>query len=198
MPLPLAEDLAPYQKWLPPLRAEQMAQLQAHLDLLYVWNRKINLTAIRDTKEAAGRHVAESLFVSGMIPDGECSVCDLGSGGGFPGIPVAIARPRATVTLVESDLRKGVFLREATRGLPNCRVASVRFEEVHESFQFVVTRAVNLAMVDTGPVSENVLFLTRETRGPASGFYRNWNWTAREIPWSAGSWVMHGTPVNIV
>lgn len=195
--MPLAEDLAPYLKWLPPLSPGQLVQLQGHLDLLYVWNRKINLTAIRDPKEAAGRHIAESLFLASRVPEGACSVCDLGSGGGFPGIPVAIARPEATVTLVESDVRKSVFLREAARSLPNCRVTTARFEDLSGLFDVVVTRAVNLGGVTAGPVSKNVLFLTRENAGPQAGVYRNWNWLSYDIPWSAGSKLMHGTPVNI-
>src|SRR5260370_802044 len=102
--MPLSELLSPFAEWLPTLTSAQMEALAAHLQLLQKWNRKINLTAIRDLPEAVRRHIAESLFLAAQLPPGPVTICDLGSGGGFPGVPVAIARPDCRVTLVESDV----------------------------------------------------------------------------------------------
>src|SRR5215472_7912527 len=126
--MPLRELLTPFMKWLPPLGEEQLSAIDAHLQLLDVWNETINLTAIRDKGEAVRRHVAESLFLAAQLPPGPVTICDLGSGGGFPGIPVGISRPDCQVTLVESDIRKSVFLREASRTIPNLKVVTSRFE----------------------------------------------------------------------
>ena len=134
----LPELLAPFVKWLPPLNDGQLRAIEAHLELLEVWNRKINLTAIRERSEAVRRHVAESLFLAAQLPPGPATVCDLGSGGGFPGIPVGISRPDCHITLVESDIRKSVFLREASRELPNIRVVSSRFETLSGDFDWLI------------------------------------------------------------
>jgi 16S rRNA (guanine527-N7)-methyltransferase len=70
-------------------------------------------------------------------------ISDVGSGAGFPGLPVAVVRPDLAVTLVESHQRKAVFLREASRDLSNVRVLAVRAEDVHESFDWLISRAVS-------------------------------------------------------
>lgn len=120
----------------------QAARLQAHHELLLRWNRVINLTRIEDPQEAIERHYGESLFLASYLPQGLSRIVDIGSGGGFPGVPVAVIRPECSLTLVESHQRKAVFLREATRDLPNVRVIARRAEELEESFDWVIVRAV--------------------------------------------------------
>jgi 16S rRNA (guanine(527)-N(7))-methyltransferase RsmG len=107
------------------------------------WNRRLNLTAITDTEEAIERHYCESIFLAVYLPEGHLQIADVGSGAGFPGVPVAVMRPDCEVILIESHQRKAVFLREATRELPNVRVAAMRAEEVSERFDRVVSRAVS-------------------------------------------------------
>ncbi|HUK16730.1 MAG TPA: 16S rRNA (guanine(527)-N(7))-methyltransferase RsmG [Bryobacteraceae bacterium] len=126
-----------------PLRPEQFDALQQHYDLLRRWNRVLNLTSIEDVKEAAERHYGESLFLAAYLPAGALGIVDLGSGAGFPGFPVAVARPDAMVALVESHQRKAVFLREASRGMVNVRVLARRAESVAERFDWAVSRAVS-------------------------------------------------------
>jgi 16S rRNA (guanine527-N7)-methyltransferase len=126
-----------------PLSAEQAAALEAHLELLLRWNQKLNLTAIRSREEAIERHYCESLFLGASLPAGPLTIADVGSGAGFPGFPVAVQRPDCRVTLIESHQRKAVFLREASRGLPNIRVLARRAEEVEERFDWVISRAVS-------------------------------------------------------
>lgn len=126
-----------------PLTPEQGAALEAHLELLVRWNRTLNLTAIRNREEAIERHYCESLFLAARLPPGRLTIADVGSGAGFPGFPVAVLRPDCVVTLIESHQRKAVFLREASRGMPNIRVLAKRAEEVKEQFDWVISRAVS-------------------------------------------------------
>jgi 16S rRNA (guanine527-N7)-methyltransferase len=125
------------------LSAVQVQALEQHYELLVRWNQKINLTAIRTLQEAVERHYAESLFLGAHLPPGLLQVADVGSGAGFPGIPVAVLRRDCVVTLVESHQRKAVFLREASRRLSNVRVIAKRAEEVEERFDRVISRAVS-------------------------------------------------------
>lgn len=121
----------------------QAEALEAHYDLLVHWNRKLNLTAIRDLPEAVERHYGESIFLAAHLPAGALRIADVGAGAGFPGFPVAIYRPDCTVTLIESHQRKAVFLKEAARGLANVRVLARRAEQVEEEFDLAISRAVS-------------------------------------------------------
>ena len=93
-----------------------LAQLSAYLDLLVKWNHRTNLTSIRDPEEIVRRHFGESLFVARHLPECE-TLLDLGSGAGFPGLPIQLVRPELRVTLAESQHKKASFLREAVRTL---------------------------------------------------------------------------------
>jgi 16S rRNA (guanine527-N7)-methyltransferase len=127
------------------LKPEQVEILEAHYELLLRWNRVLNLTAINSLDIAIERHYGESLFLGKHLPNQPLKIVDVGSGAGFPGLPVGILRPDCTVTLVESHQRKAVFLREATRGLANVKVVSERAEQVQERFEFAISRAVSYA-----------------------------------------------------
>jgi 16S rRNA (guanine527-N7)-methyltransferase len=129
------------------LSAAQTALLERHYRLLIEWNRRINLTRVVDEAEAISKHYGESLTLARLLPPGLHSIADIGSGPGFPGIPIAVARPEIQLTLVESHQRKAVFLREATADLPNCPVLAVRAENVDERFDAIVSRAVAPAEV---------------------------------------------------
>ena len=126
------------------LTSQQLRALEGHYQLLVQWNRVLNLTSIEDVAEVVERHYCESVFLAVHLPAGALRLADLGSGGGFPGVPLAILRPDCSVTLVESHRRKAVFLREACRGLANVRVLPTRFEDVTEGpFDRLVSRAVS-------------------------------------------------------
>jgi 16S rRNA (guanine527-N7)-methyltransferase len=129
------------------LTGRQVDLLESHFTLLDRWNRTLNLTSIRDLKDAVTRHYGESLFLAAHLPEKCASIADLGSGAGFPGIPVAVLRPECTVTLIESHQRKAVFLKEATRYLPNVRVVAKRAEAVEEKFEWLASRAVSVKEV---------------------------------------------------
>ena len=127
------------------LTAEQEAALEAHLDLLMRWNKSLNLTAIRNREEAIERHYFEALFLGARLPVGALRIADIGSGAGFPGFPIAVLRPECSVTLIESHQRKAVFLKEASRKASNMRVLAKRAEDVAETFDWVISRAVSYA-----------------------------------------------------
>jgi 16S rRNA (guanine(527)-N(7))-methyltransferase RsmG len=116
-----------------------LPELEAHYALLQRWNQKLNLT----TEKSLERHYGESLFLAEHLPPGSLRIADIGSGAGFPGFPVAVVRPDCQVTLIESHQRKAVFLKEASRRLPNVRVLAKRAEDVDESFDWVISRAVS-------------------------------------------------------
>jgi len=134
----VASEFAPYGT----LTSLQLDQLEAHYELLVRWNAKLNLTRIASPEDAARLHYCESLYLGASLAPGKLKIADIGSGAGFPGIPLAILRPDCQVTLVESHQRKAVFLREASRDLPNVKVLAVRAEYLCESFDWIVSRAV--------------------------------------------------------
>ena len=132
------------------LTDEQAEALESHYNLMVLWNRTLNLTAIRDLPEAVERHYGESLFLAARLPAVPLRIADVGSGAGFPGLPVAIYRPDCVITLIESHQRKAVFLMEAVRGLSNVRVLARRAEQVaeqvneeNEEFDLAISRAVS-------------------------------------------------------
>jgi len=115
----------------PALGREAEAKLDAFLDLLLAWNGRINLVADRQPEVIRKRHIADSLQLLPLLPPGEEPIGDLGSGGGFPGLILALAT-RRPMHLVESDRRKAAFLNEAAArlGLDKLRVYSSRIEQV--------------------------------------------------------------------
>lgn len=115
----------------------ETAALQRYVDLVLRWNPRINLISRASVADIWARHILDSAQVYLKVPDAAQSWVDLGSGGGFPGIVVAILaaqrKPGMKVTLVESDQRKAVFLREAARELGlSCTVLAKRIEDLTE------------------------------------------------------------------
>ncbi|MHB8216662.1 MAG: 16S rRNA (guanine(527)-N(7))-methyltransferase RsmG [Candidatus Sulfotelmatobacter sp.] len=121
------------------LSATQLNSISTYIDLLLRWNARVNLTGIRDREEIVTRHFGESLLAARhLFPDAgherktennssapsACSavkssarVADLGSGAGFPGLPIKLWAPQISLTLIESNQKKATFLREVTRAL---------------------------------------------------------------------------------
>lgn len=125
------------------LSSQQVGRLFQHFELMRHWNRRLNLTTVTDVKEAAVRHYGESLLAAGCLAGSGCVMAvDVGSGAGFPGIPVAIVCPDVRIVLLESDIRKAAFLREAADGLPSVRVLARRSDEFDEPVDTLLSRAV--------------------------------------------------------
>jgi 16S rRNA (guanine(527)-N(7))-methyltransferase RsmG len=139
----LAAQFAPYAA----LSIEQLRQLEEHYKLLLRWNEKMNLTRIETVEDAVRFHYCESLFLAKSLPPGPLRIVDVGSGAGFPGIPVAVLRPDCTVDLVESHQRKAVFLRQVSSGLGNVKVVANRAESCSHDYDWVISRAVRIDQV---------------------------------------------------
>jgi 16S rRNA (guanine527-N7)-methyltransferase len=128
------------------LPAASQEKLLAYVDLLEKWNRIYNLTAIRDPLEMVTHHVLDSLAVVAHLPVQQAArIADVGSGGGLPGIPLAIARPEWSITLNDSLEKKAAFLRQAKieLQLPNAHVHEGRAERWTPAapFELVISRA---------------------------------------------------------
>jgi 16S rRNA (guanine527-N7)-methyltransferase len=143
-PQRLQELINPYLTT--PLSERQVAQLLGYLELLLKWNAKTNLTAIRDPEQIVQRHFGESLALAAFALEGKSidTAADLGSGAGFPGLPLAIYAPQVRVTLIESQNKKATFLKEVVRALElgNVTVRNERGENIRERFDLVTMRAV--------------------------------------------------------
>jgi len=130
------------------LSAGQLGQLETHFKLLNRWNKVLNLTRIQDIEEVVQLHYCESLFLGTQLPFGALKIVDVGSGAGFPGIPVAILRAECSTVLVECHQRKAVFLNETRRSIESFQVLNQRLEDVSERFDWAISRAVNLRHID--------------------------------------------------
>ena len=127
-----------------PLSAGQAAQLLRLLDELDDWNQRMNLTAIRERGQQITKHLLDSLAVHSYLRGGR--VADIGTGAGFPGLPLALALPQIEFTLVDSTAKKLKFVEHAaqTLGLRNVQTVHTRAEVYRpkERFDAVVSRAV--------------------------------------------------------
>lgn len=125
----------------PPGATDRLIQ---HLEILAAWNRTHNLTAVRNRKDMITKHLIDSLSISKFVKGNQ--IIDIGSGAGFPGIPVAIVQPHREFVLVDAKAKKTQFLRHVVRklALENVSVVESRIEQfaVHEMFDSVLVRAL--------------------------------------------------------
>ena len=148
-PSPLSADiidkaLREFQVQLTP---EQLSMVQRYIAMLLAWNEKVNLTAIRDPLEILYRHFCESMYAATAVPLQAGRLADVGSGGGFPGLALKIARPELQVFLIESNVKKATFLAEVVRELylVDTPVLVSQYEELGEEvapLDFVCSRAL--------------------------------------------------------
>ncbi len=141
----------------------QLQHISTYIDILLRWNARINLTAIRDPEEIVTRHFGESLFAARHlfprsasassassavkafdVDAAEARVADLGSGAGFPGIPIKLWAPNIALTLIESNQKKAIFLREVARALTltDIDIQNARAQAITQTFDVVTLRAV--------------------------------------------------------
>ena len=129
------------------LTGEQTARLVKHYSMLCRWNQRLNLTRITEPRAAASLHYAESLFGERFIA-GAQTLLDIGSGAGFPGVPLAVARPDVQVTALEANQKKSLFLKEAKDelGLANLKVVTSRLEGFDwGGYELLTSRALDRA-----------------------------------------------------
>jgi 16S rRNA (guanine527-N7)-methyltransferase len=127
-----------------PLSTAQAGQMLRLLDELDDWNQRMNLTAIRERGQQITKHLLDSLAVHGHLRGDQ--VADIGTGAGFPGLPLAVALPEHHFTLIDSTAKKLKFVEHAaqTLGLRNVQTVHTRAENFRpkERFDAVVSRAV--------------------------------------------------------
>jgi 16S rRNA (guanine527-N7)-methyltransferase len=135
------------------LSTNDLLNISTYIDLLLLWNARINLTAIRQPEEIVTRHFGESLFTAQHLfpatknvgaKQSSARLIDIGSGAGFPGLPIKIYAPEIHVTLIESNQKKVTFLREAIRTLTltNINVSHGRAENYPNQAEVATLRAV--------------------------------------------------------
>ncbi len=143
------------------------------LDELERWNRKVNLTAVRDRAQMATLHIKDSLVVRPMLEGHR--ILDVGTGAGFPGLPLAIAEPEREFTLLDSNNKKIMFVQHAAGilGLDNVKAVKARGEDFAPGHRFdtVIARAVaslrRLTEIAGHHVGEGGVFVALKGRYPA-------------------------------
>ena len=190
------------------LSPAQLKDISTYIDILCRWNARMNLTAIREPEQIVTRHFGESFFTARcLFPSGnsEASVADVGSGAGFPGIPIKLWAPRISATLIESNQKKAVFLREVLRALTlaDSAVQNARAESLPPgAFDVVCLRAVERFEM-TLPVAAGLvkpggllaLLLGAAQVGAASSILSNWKLSLPgAIPDSGSRVVLFGRP----
>ena len=140
----IAATLAPFHVG---LSDSQLSAIQSYLMLLLSWNGRMNLTAIQDPLEILTRHFGESLFAASFLKLEKSRLADVGTGPGFPGLPLKIVCPSIKLTLIESNLKKLAFLTEIVQKLhlTGVEIIKKRFEEIvpaTQGFDFVCSRAL--------------------------------------------------------
>lgn len=165
----------------------QIEQIIAYISLLLVWNDKVNITAIHDPREILYRHFCESMLARTVVPIEKGRLADVGSGGGFPGLPLKIISPELEVFLIEPNTKKATFLAEVVRqlGLTGVRVMVSRYEELGEEIapiDFVSTRALGdfdqLLSWAASPliVAKSVVLWVGAAETPKLRRHPGWNW----------------------
>ena len=184
--------------------AEVCAAIRAYTPLLQRWNRSISLTTVTNPLDIIRFHFGESMFAASAIPlNGR--LADVGSGAGFPGIPLKILIPSLSIVLIESNAKKAGFLAEAVRvlGLEDVEVYRGRFEELASSpgFDFVTARALGmhdeLAAWSRGALNDRgnlVLWLGADDAAQVS-MNNLWHWRKPlPIPGSHSRVIVVGSP----
>jgi 16S rRNA (guanine527-N7)-methyltransferase len=141
----IAHALSPYSTG--SLSEFQLISIARYVALLRKWNETIPLTSIEDEREMVARHFGESIFAASILSMGSGRLADVGSGAGFPGLPLKIALPELSVTLLEPNIKKCAFLREVQTALDMTDVETVRsryeeFSAKPNSFDFICSRAL--------------------------------------------------------
>ena len=128
------------------LNQDQISKFQRYLELLLEWNEKFNLTAITDKDEIEEKHFIDSIELVKYFDLKNKTLLDVGSGAGFPGIPLAIVEPTLSITLLESNGKRVSFLHEVVKelNLKNVDIIQGRAEELgtREKYDIVTARAV--------------------------------------------------------
>jgi 16S rRNA (guanine527-N7)-methyltransferase len=132
----IAELLVPFGVH---LSADQVSKISEYIRILLKWNKLISLTSIGEPAEIVTRHFGESMYLRSIMPVENGRLADVGSGAGFPGLPLKILSQDLHVILIESNKKKSAFLAEIVRslGLSEVEVIALRFDEIRSETGFV-------------------------------------------------------------
>ena len=158
------------------LSAAQHAQLLAYLDLLAKWNKVYNLTAVRDPAEMLTHHLLDSLAVIAPLlrhtQGATARVLDVGSGGGLPGVVIAICCPEMSVACVDAVAKKAAFVQQAAGvlGLSNLRGVHARVESITEPYDVITSRAfatlADFTQWSAGSLGEDGVWMAMKGKHP--------------------------------
>jgi 16S rRNA (guanine527-N7)-methyltransferase len=189
------------------MSGEAMGKIRTYIELLASWNQSVSLTAIDDKLEIAARHFGESIFAASVVPLESGRLADVGSGAGFPGLPLRIVSEGLSVVLLEPNLKKCAFLNEVKRelGLKDVDVVRSRYEDYRPSgpsFDFVCSRALGdyrrllrWARTILAPGGRVLLWLGEED-SILVGRTRGWSWDLPiRIPESSRRVIQVGGPI---
>jgi 16S rRNA (guanine527-N7)-methyltransferase len=181
-------------------------RIRAYIAILLRWNKSISLTTVTDPGEILRFHFGESLFAYAEVNFEKSRLADVGSGAGFPGLPLAIVSPGLDVTLIESNTRKCAFLSEVARELrlDTVNVFRGRMEDYRsesEPLSYVTARAVGnhrrLLMWTRHHVGSGgkILLWLGESDSREISMDADWRWEpAKRIPGSERRYLLVGTP----
>jgi 16S rRNA (guanine527-N7)-methyltransferase len=199
----IAEVLRPY--YAESLSGHFCDQVRSYIDLLLRWNRRMSLTTVTDQLQVLRFHFGESLFAIAQVPIRNGRLADVGSGAGFPAVPIRMALEAIHITLIESNRKKFAFLSEAVRelGLASVDVHPIRMEDMQGQkcgFDFVTARAVAIddaflewAAKNLKPGGNVVLWLGNDDSMQVS-LAERFNWRpAIKIPNSERRFLLVGT-----
>ncbi len=189
------------------LPAPELADgIKNYIELLLKWNKTVSLTTVTKVDQILSFHFGESLFALPMLPVEKSRLADVGSGAGFPGVPLAMVRPSLEVTLIEPNAKKFSFLSEVIRqlGLSNATAVRSRTSELKSSkerFEIVTARAVGQfdeliewAKAKLTPAGKLILWLGDDDAKRISRDSRfEWN-TQLRVPQTDRRFILAGTP----
>jgi 16S rRNA (guanine527-N7)-methyltransferase len=190
-----------------PVTREFGVQLRAYIHLFVKWNERISLTTVTDPVEIIKFHFGESLFAASAVALQESRLADVGTGAGFPGIPLAMAVPGIEVVLIESNSKKCVFLAEVLRELQLSNVSIFRgrmenFPLRSNSFDFVAARALGMhnELLEWSrehlSASGKLILWLGDADSAAIAAKSDWRWSDRIlIPGSQGRFILSGSPI---
>ena len=197
--------LGPYRCPVDLVLAERVGR---YVSQLIHWNRRVSLTAVMDPVEIVRRHFGESFFAVEVVPISEGRLADVGSGAGFPGAAIALASPRAQVTLIEPNSKKVAFL-ETIRGdldLRNLEITKARVEDCWEILaraDFVTSRAFGnydkllKVMSSRRGSGAKAVFWLGESDARKIGSQAGWRWSEPlRIPQSERRVLLIGSPLE--
>jgi 16S rRNA (guanine527-N7)-methyltransferase len=187
---------------------QQIESIRGYISLLLLWNQKVGLTTLSDPEEIVARHFGESLFCTRFVALDRGRLADIGSGGGFPGLPIKIMCPELDLFLIESNNKKAAFLAEAVRTLAvgGVEVIAERYEDWRPqagSLDFIASRALGhypflmrWARETLRPTGKLILWLG-DDEGTRVQAKPGWRWGVPErIPLSRNRQLLIGSPLG--